>query len=228
MSGAPYIKVSKNGPYIVYGPLPVALETIETNDEGGSWDWKRGRSFEVRDRFALCRCGHSSSKPFCDGTHARIGFDGTEVASRLPYSEQASEIDGATLTLQDAESLCAYARFCDVAGTIWALVEQSDSHNARDLTIREAAHCPSGRLVVRDKKSGKTLEPEFEPSIGVVEDPSQNCSGPLWVRGAIRVESADGTSYEVRNRVTLCRCGESANKPFCDGKHAEIGFKDGL
>jgi CDGSH-type Zn-finger protein len=66
----------------------------------------------------------------------------------------------------------------------------------------------------------------FEPSIGVVEDPQIGVSGPLWVRGGIQVEAADGTPYEVRNRVTLCRCGASQNKPFCDGSHAAIGFTD--
>ncbi|MEO7038615.1 MAG: CDGSH iron-sulfur domain-containing protein, partial [Candidatus Elarobacter sp.] len=46
--------------------------------------------------------------------------------------------------------------------------------------------------------------------------------------GGILVESQDGTPYEVRNRQTLCRCGQSQNQPFCDGKHAEIAFNDGL
>jgi len=50
----------------------------------------------------------------------------------------------------------------------------------------------------------------------------------LWVRGGIPVTSANGFHYEVRNRVTLCRCGTSKNKPFCDGSHAAIKFKDGL
>ena len=42
------------------------------------------------------------------------------------------------------------------------------------------------------------------------------------------VVAKDGHRYEVRNRVTLCRCGASKNKPFCDGSHAAIEFKDGL
>lgn len=50
--------------------------------------------------------------------------------------------------------------------------------------------------------------------------------GPLWVRGGIPVESSDGATYEVRNRVTLCRCGRSSNKPFCDGTHKGVGFRD--
>ena len=55
---------------------------------------------------------------------------------------------------------------------------------------------------------------------GVVDD------GPLWVTGGIAVEGADGETYEVRNRATLCRCGASKNKPFCDGEHTKIGFSD--
>ena len=66
-----------------------------------------------------------------------------------------------------------------------------------------------------------SVEPAFEPSIGVIRD------GPLWVRGGISVESADGFTYEIRNRVTLCRCGHSSNKPFCDGSHSDVGFRDG-
>jgi CDGSH-type Zn-finger protein len=41
------------------------------------------------------------------------------------------------------------------------------------------------------------------------------------VRGGIPIESANGKTYAVRNRVTLCRCGQSANKPLCDGSHSD-------
>ena len=47
--------------------------------------------------------------------------------------------------------------------------------------------------------------------------PAAGEHGPLWVRGGIPVMSADGKPYAIRNRVTLCRCGKSGNKPFCDG-----------
>jgi len=108
------------------------------------------------------------------------------------------------------------------------LMDQTDDPEVRKLVIREANHCPAGRLVLHDKKSGEEIEHKLPPSIGVVEDPALGCSGPHWVRGGIRIESADGTPYEVRNRVTLCRCGASANKPFCNGSHASIRFRDGL
>jgi len=132
------------------------------------------------------------------------------------------------MTLDDAEQLCAFARFCDPGGKIWGLIEQTDNPEARELVIREANHCPAGRLVLHDKKTGKEIEHKLSPSIAVVEDPGLGCSGPLWVRGGVRIESENGIPYEVRNRVTLCRCGASNNMPFCNGSHASIKFRDGL
>ena len=224
---APKVVVSKNGPYIVTGSVPVAVETIATNEEGGSWEWVRGRSFPAAPAVRLCRCGGSSNKPFCDGTHLTNGFDGTEVASRASFAEQAEVINGPSLELFDAQSFCVGARFCDNFGSAWNLVEESGAR-ARELVTHEVLRCPSGRLVLRDNHTGAVLEPELAPSIGVVEDPSEDRSGPLWVRGKIPVHSANGTPYEVRNRVTLCRCGKSQNKPFCGGSHFAAGFKDGL
>jgi len=153
---------------------------------------------------------------------------GTETASRETVARQAETYDGPTLTLRDAESLCAFARFCDPAGKIWSLIEQTDDPAARALVIPEANHCPAGRLVVHDKNTHKAIEEPLPPSIGVVEDPALGCGGPIWVRGGIAIESEGGTRYETRNRVTLCRCGASSNKPFCDGSHAAIKFDDGL
>ncbi|MFV0643915.1 MAG: CDGSH iron-sulfur domain-containing protein, partial [Sphingomonadaceae bacterium] len=65
-----------------------------------------------------------------------------------------------------------------------------------------------------------------DPRVSVTEDTARGCAGPIWVEGGITVEAADGTVYEERNRVTLCRCGQSQNKPYCDGTHASINFTD--
>jgi hypothetical protein len=142
---------------------------------------------------------------------------GTETASKEPYLVQAKEIDGPALKLTDVENLCASASFCHRTGGIWLLIPQSDNAEAKRIAIEEAGDCPSGRLVVWDKKTKKAIEPE--QSIGLVEDPQVDVSGPIWARGGIPIKSADGKTYEVRNRVTLCRCGKSSNKPFCDSSH---------
>ncbi len=219
------ITVSKDGPYLVQGAVPIARQTIVADARGDSRDWSEGETFETRESCALCRCGQSATKPFCDGSHLRVQFDGTESASNEPYAAQATEQIGPSLTLLDAQEFCAFARFCDVAGQVWNLVEQEGA-DAAELTAREAGLCPSGRLVARDHVGGSDLEPAFTPSIGIVADPAQGVAGPLWIRGGIPVVSADGETYEVRNRVTLCRCGASANKPFCDGSHAAVRFTE--
>jgi CDGSH-type Zn-finger protein len=221
------VQIAKDGPYLVSGALPMATEVIGTNREGDSVAWKPGAKNPHKANFALCRCGHSAQKPFCDGTHAKVGFDGTETASREPYRDQAKLMEGPTMSLTDAEGLCAFARFCDPKGQVWNLVGRTDDPSARKDFVQEACDCPSGRLVAWDNATGKAVEPKFEPSIALIEDPAKNCSGPIWLRGGVQVVSADGFKYEARNRVTLCRCGASRNKPFCDGQHAAIGFRAG-
>ena len=222
------IVVRKDSSLLVTGGVPLAIQIIVPNEEGLSWQWKQGHVFPDKPKYSLCRCGHSKTKPYCDTTHKEIGFDGTETADRAPVAERSEVIDGPTLALEDDEALCAFARFCDPGGKVWSLVEGSNDPEMRKLAIREAMHCPAGRLVIIDKETETVLEPDLPPSIGVVEDPVLGASGPLWVRGGIPIESYDGTKYEVRNRVTLCRCGASSNKPFCDGSHASIKFQDGI
>jgi len=220
------VTVSADGPYMVSGAVPLAKQTIVADADGGSQRWEQGETIETRASYALCRCGQSNTKPFCDGTHAKVGFDGTETASREPYLNQANLIDGPVLELTDAESLCAFARFCDPNGQVWAQAARTDDPTVRENFVRQVNACPSGRLVAWDKATGKAVEEELPVSIGLVEDPQEQCSGPLWLRGGIAVVAADGFEYEVRNRVTLCRCGASNNKPFCDGSHASIKFED--
>jgi CDGSH-type Zn-finger protein len=219
------ISITENGPYLVEGSVPLSKQTIGTDDAGDSVEWLEGEQIGTKDTYRLCRCGQSDTKPFCDGSHARVGFDGTETASRSTYVEQARVQHGPTWNMTDVESLCASGRFCDPNGDAWHLVKKA-GESAAELTARQAGLCPSGRLVVWNKKSNVAIELTFDPSIGLIEDPSQGVAGPVWVRGGIAITSADGETYEVRNRVTLCRCGASNNKPFCDGSHGEIGFTD--
>jgi len=227
IAAAAEVRIAKNGPYLVSGGLPLLTETIGTNREGDAVQWIPGAEYPPKASYALCRCGQSAQKPFCDGTHAQVAFDGAETASREPYRDQAKLIEGPTMSLTDAESLCAFARFCDPKGRVWNLVNRTDGPAARQDFVQEACDCPSGRLVAWDNATGKPVEPKYDPAIALFEDPSKNCSGPAWVRGGIQVIGADGFKYELRNSVTLCRCGASQNKPFCDGQHAAIGFRAG-
>ncbi len=212
------IKVTENGPYLVSGNVPLAEQRIHVDSDDFCHGYDQGELCETGPTYALCRCGGSGSKPFCDGAHARTGFDGTETASGTPFDEQAREFEGPDMDLSDVRELCAGVRFCHRAGGTWDLVRHPKDPGDRRTAIEEVWDCPSGRLVAREK-DGSAIEPDLEPSIGLIEDTQLETMGPIWVRGGIPVESADGRTYEVRNRVTLCRCGRSRNKPFCDGSH---------
>lgn len=220
------IKVGRDGPYAVSAGVPLAKGTIGANGEGDSTAWVPGEAIPVERAYFLCRCGQSANKPFCDGSHARAGFDGAETAGHAAYADVAREIDGPITALTDAEALCAFARFCDRDGQVWNTVAGAGTDQAQAAFAAQVGQCPSGRLVAWDRRTGQALEPDLPPSIMLVEDPQQGVSGPIWVRGGVTVIDAEGVAYEVRNRLTLCRCGASSNKPFCDGSHASIGFKD--
>jgi len=219
---SPRITVIKDGPYLVSGGVPLSEMMISKNEEGFSYEWQKGKKYPLQETYSLCRCRKAKTLPFCDGMHEKTGFDGTETADNKPYCDQAERIHGPALNLTDYVDICASARFCDRAGGIWNLTRHSDDPDAKRTAITEEGNCPSGRLVVWKKRNPEAIEPEFKPSIGLIEYPDKAGKGPLGIRGRIPVESAEGNLYEIRNRVTLCRCGRSENKPFCDSSHLEL------
>lgn len=219
----PSIKVTENGPYIIRGNIPVMEQVVVDDGNGEPLTWKEGERFPSGDGSALCRCGKSRSKPFCDGGHVN-GFDGKETAGHTHYDEEAKVIQGPGLNLKDVPRLCSGAGFCHRLGGTWELARNSGKLDAKNAAVQQACDCPSGRLVACDPKTGKPFERDFAPSVGAIEDPAIRRSGPLWVRGGVAIESAKGKVYEKRNRVTLCRCGFSGNKPFCDGSHIDAEF----
>jgi CDGSH-type Zn-finger protein len=225
MTMAPRIKVTKDGPYLVTGGVPLVLMAVECDAEGTPCAYRKLRDIPAGETYALCRCGQSATPPFCDGSHKRNRFEGEEVAPKEPAFER---LDGPELTLLDDETLCAGTGFCHLGEGTWEMVERSDDPKWRALAIESAQLCPSGRLVMLDAKTGASLEAAEAPSIAVLEEPEDGVSGPLWIRGRIALESADGSVYEIREKMTLCRCGKSSNMPFCDGMHRPFGFDDEL
>jgi len=219
------IQITKDGPYIVSGYVPLAREYIIRDKNGIPMEWKKGSKYPETEPYALCRCGASNTKPFCDGTHVKIKFDGTEEASREPYISNAGLIEGPEIDMNDNRDLCAGQQFCHRAGGVWDLVENGGP-KSKDLVVEITGQCPTGRLVACGK-DGNEIESKLPKEISLTEDPYRRVSGPLWVKGGIPVISANDSPYEVRNRVALCRCGYSENKPFCDGAHIREGFKDG-
>lgn len=217
MSSNKKIKVLKDGPYEVTGNVPYDQLEFVPNAKGFSVEYKKKQDYPEQELYHLCRCGKSKTKPCCDGSHLE-GFDGTETASYKTYDEMAILIEGKQMDLLDAEELCARVRFCDTKSGTWNLVSKAENPEAKDIIKHQCSHCASGRLTAVTKE-GEQLEPVLPQEISALEDPAADVHGPLWVKGGIEIESVEGKTYPVRNRVTLCRCGKSKNKPFCDGRH---------
>ena len=152
-------------------------------------------------------------------------FHGRETASKEPYLERAELIEGPELDLLD-DHRCALLRFCHKRrGDAWWLTENSDDEDNRSQAIEASVECPAGRLTPVTK-DGELIEPELEPGIEIIQDAERLVSAGIYVKGNIPLISSDGDPYEIRNRVVLCRCGKSKNKPFCDGTHLDIDFRD--
>ena len=219
----PRIRIIKDGPYLVTGAVPLSEKVIVPN--GGGYVYEEGDALPQRAVYSLCRCGKTKTPPFCDGSHMASHFDGTETACKTDYHQRAARITGEGLDLLD-DGRCAFARVCHRdSGDAWELAEDSSDAFTCSEAIIAANECPSGRLTAVEK-DGTEHDPVYSPAIEILQDPEEHVSAGIFVKGGIPIESADGSVYEIRNRVVLCRCGMSGNKPFCDSRHVSEGFRD--
>jgi CDGSH-type Zn-finger protein len=218
----PTIHVTRDGPYRVSGGVPLVRTAQVETEFGEPIGWAADAPLDVGSMYELCRCGRSSTKPFCDGTHLVKPFGGEETADRGPRADRVRTFVGEGVVMTDDRTLCEHAGHCgDRFTDVWRMIRDTADPAVRERLQRMVSLCPSGSLEYAADIESPSVEPELQPSVAVVRD------GPLWVRGGIPIEAADGSTYEVRNRVTLCRCGRSGNKPFCDGSHKHADFHDG-
>ena len=213
MTAIPKIACLPNGPYyLLNDPEPAPVPNLR-RASGDACITARG--------VALCRCGGSKNKPFCDGTHSTKGFSDRRL-SEGSHDRRQSYV-GKRITILDNRALCSHAGYC--ADGLKAVFRQHDEHwidpdgaQVQEIidTIRK---CPSGALsYVID---GVEAKPPKRPPMVTVTD-----HGPYAVTGGMEpmgVKFGDGASAE---HYTLCRCGASKNKPFCDGSHWDANFRD--
>lgn len=214
------ITVLENGPYVVVGGVPLNRKSVVLSELHEPLTWRKDATLEADETYRLCRCGQSSHKPFCDNTHARVGFDGTETAPTAPSAQRARRFVGTNITMTDDSIFCMHGGFCgNHVEKVWQMMEHTDDTRVRFALMQMVERCPSGKLGY--EVDGVPIEPDLPEAISVTKD------GPYWVTGGIPVTMSNGQTLEVRNRVTLCRCGQSKNKPLCDGTHMSIGFSEG-
>lgn len=222
------IVVRENGPYIVQGDIPLVRKVQVVSEHGEPLTWKKGTAIETDEIYTLCRCGQSSEKPFCDGTHAKIDFDGTESADiRVTAERQVIYAGGTRIVIKCDYSLCMGSGFCANQTTnIQKMVPDTDDTQVRAQVMAMIERCPSGSLTYSIEEGEADIEPDLPRQVAVTTEITSDgpIAGPLWVTGNIPIERADKQPLETRNRVTLCCCGLSKSKPLCDGTHRTMGI----
>ena len=202
------VKVTENGPYLVSG-----IEAVTKLPSG--------EAIPVKGSAALCRCGASKTKPFCDGSHKHVGFSGAKDPDRTP--DRRDDYAGASISVHDNRGLCAHAGRCtDGNPLVFRLRKEpfvdpnADSAEAIVGVIRQ---CPSGALSYSiDGKEHR--EHGGDAFIGFVPN------GPYVIRGGAELEGAELLEGGTTDHFTLCRCGKSKNKPFCNGAHWDVKFDE--
>ena len=201
------IEIMEDGPLIVKG-----LETLENS---------KGEKVDVQKITALCRCGHSSNKPFCDGTHKKVGFTGKREIDKPIDKER--EYGGEDIAVYDNRVICSHAGECvRNLPSVFRLGESSwiapDNASAEEV-ISVIKKCPSGALSYLVQG---THQRDFDhsPEILITKN------GPYNVMGNIDINLEEDLQPPSKEHYVLCRCGASKNKPYCDGSHTEAGFKD--
>lgn len=184
---------------------------------------------------ALCRCGASKNKPFCDGTHSTIGFssenkvdenDGSGIGEKKIVKDKRKDYVGKKITIHDNRRICSHAAECvnnlpsvfKLNSRPWINPDAAEVEEIED-TIRK---CPSGALSYSIDSIEYRDQNDRNPMVTVSKD------GPYVITGRVElmgdnIRFGDGASKE---HYTLCRCGASNTKPFCDGMHKVINFKD--
>ena len=206
MGDAPRIKAVRNGPLVVKNPPTIIDQT--------------GKRIGPLEKCLLCRCGKSKNKPFCDNSH-KEGFASENHGDARPDS--AREYRGREVNVYYNRRICSHAGQCRTKlGEVFDLDKrpwiQPDNASAEEIEAIIRA-CPSGALQLAKPGDAPHSDSHGGAVIRIVPN------GPIQVRN---VELADEEWAEGANpqKYTLCRCGKSKNKPFCDGSHYEDSWKE--
>lgn len=224
------IVVQEDGPYTVHGGVPLVRKAQVVSEHGEPLTWKTGAAIKATETYILCRCGQSGDKPFCDGTHTEIDFDGTESADSDVTAERRVTFAGGTnIVVRYDDYLCMESGFCANRATdVKHMVPHTADTQVRAQVMAMIERCPSGAYTYSIEQGEADIEPDLPRQIAVTTETTADgpIAGPLWVTGNIPIERADAQPLETRNRVTLCRCGHSSEKPLCDGTHREMGIAE--
>ena len=141
----------------------------------------------------------------------------------MPDQKEIKEYSNGEITVKWQATLCSHSTKCwKELGSVfrprdrpWVNMEGAST----DDIIAQVLRCPSGALSVMDHRSKPDTSP-VDRKLAVEIVPH----GPLILYGDVMVKDADGLLTAKNGKSAFCRCGASANKPYCDGSHREVNF----
>ena len=140
----------------------------------------------------------------------RVTFEAVRKVYRGRDIEVSFDLD---LCVHIGECLRGHRGVFNLERRPWVLPDEADPDTVAEIVER----CPSGALLYSRHDGGAKEAPD-----GTTVTPIRN--GPLLIKGRIEVRREDGT-VETLPRATLCRCGYSEHKPFCDNRHLSVDFR---
>lgn len=223
----PKILPLPNGPYYLMNDMqPKVVYNLQNF---------KGEPLSTTVGVALCRCGASKNKPFCDGTHNVIGFssanrtlDENYDTKKTAIKDKRRDYPGKEITVHDNRKICSHAAECvnnlssvfKLGSRPWINPDASKMNDIIDVVRR----CPSGALSYSiDGVEYRDPEEQRNPIVTVLKNGPYHITGGIELIGE-NIQFGEGASKE---HYTLCRCGASENKPFCDGAHTNSNFNDG-
>ncbi|MGH9876806.1 MAG: CDGSH iron-sulfur domain-containing protein [Nitrososphaerales archaeon] len=216
LSDKPKIMPIPNGPlYLINSSTPQRVENILDS---------QGKPIFKITTIALCRCGGSKNKPFCDGTHGPSGFSSDNNAP-TQTSDKRRDYVGKEIMIHDNRRICSHSAEClRNLESVFRRGERpwiNPDGAAFDAIMETVKKCPSGAL------SYSVDGVENRDQLGRQQLVLVGKNGPYYVTGGIELEGIENWAVGAsREHYALCRCGASNNKPFCDGSHLSINFKD--
>lgn len=224
----PKILPLPNGPYYLINDMqPKVVYNLQNF---------KGEPLSTTVGIALCRCGASKNKPFCDGTHSVIGFSSANKTleenddiEKIVIKDRRRDYPGKEITVHDNRRICSHAAECvNNLSSVFKLGSRPwinpDGSKMNDI-IEVVRRCPSGALSYSiDGVEYRDPEEQRNPIVTVLKNGPYHITGGIELIGE-NIQFGEGASKE---HYTLCRCGASENKPFCDGAHKSSKFNDGL
>lgn len=223
----PKIQPLPNGPYYLINDMqPKVVYNLQNF---------KGEPLSTTVGTALCRCGGSKNKPFCDGTHNVIRFSSANKTlenddiKKIVIKDKRRDYPGKEITVHDNRKICSHAAECvnnlssvfKLGSRPWINPDASKMNDIIDVVRR----CPSGALSYSiDGVEYRDPEEQRNPTVTVLKNGPYHITGGIELIGE-NIQFGEGASKE---HYTLCRCGASENKPFCDGAHKSSKFNDGL